>query len=179
MADASLTRGYSQMDDVKPARSYKDVEWAVVFLAHIVGVVVIGGVYMPELVADVRAGAVGNGSDDMKVDPDVMRAVQHAAGLSLPFVGLGLGVSLGWALLWITIVQAYARQLIYIALFAAPVLFGALTVVMIGSGSAGAAIWPAILCAFFAYYAYWIINQPGRVQFAQLCLTSIATVIRK
>lgn len=86
----------------------------------------------------------------VQVDPEVRRAVGHALKLSAPFIGIGVGVSLGWAMVWMTLVKAYARQLIYIALLAPPILFGFMTMTSILAGAAGGAIPLALLTGILA-----------------------------
>lgn len=86
---AALSRGYSQMDAEKPPRAYKDVEWAIAWLLHIVAVVAIGGLYMPELIGDVQSGVAEPGGDTSAPDIKVRRAGSRGAvRRSIPFACL-------------------------------------------------------------------------------------------
>ncbi|KAJ1640172.1 hypothetical protein T492DRAFT_7363 [Pavlovales sp. CCMP2436] len=118
----AVTHGYSHMPDMpvdrKPSRQYKDVSWAVAFVAHLVGVVALGAAYAGEMFADAQSGAMGSNMGNsssssepgQEIDPDVLAAMGLALKLSLPFLGIGLAVGLGWAIVWMALVQRFAEQ---------------------------------------------------------------------
>jgi len=185
----AVTHGYSHMPDMpvdrKPSRQYKDVSWAVAFVAHLVGVVALGAAYAGEMFADAQSGAMGSNMGNsssssepgQEIDPDVLAAMGLALKLSLPFLGIGLAVGLGWAIVWMALVQRFAEQLIYVALFAAPVIFGIMTLGLLLVNPV-AALLTGLMCGVFSFYAYWILSQPWRIEFAKLTLVTVSSVVR-
>jgi hypothetical protein len=165
--------------DRKAPRTYKDVEWIGVFVLHLACVVALGCVYTPELIAVSRSSTDGSKStEDGELSADVSAALKHVTPIAISFLGVGVGVSIGWSLLWVSLVQRFAKQLIKIALLFMPVLLAVLAGVTLLAGSAFTAMLLLFLCGIFSFYAYWIFSQPGRIEFAQLTLESISAVVK-
>jgi len=171
----------------KAPRAYKDVGFAVGFYIHIGILLVLGAMFMPELISDVQDGSMGgNMTSDgqmasnttMTMDPEVTEAMRDALGRAVLPIILGVGLSFGFAILWLGFTQKYAEQLIYISLLMGPVVSGTLAVVALISGSMGGFIMLLLLFALTAGWAFWIIHfQPHRIEFATLTLTTVSGVI--
>lgn len=178
---ANVERGYSQMDDdgAKPPRQYKDVEWTVIFLVQFALVVVLAFLFAPDLFSDLHDYKERERDPDSGMSPEVEQALKDALSQSLPFLGVGSLIGLGWALFWISIVQRHAESLIWTALVATPLIFGVLTLAFLVMGNP-AAVGFGVAFAITAIYAGWIItSQRFRIEFAQLTLETVAGVVRR
>lgn len=175
-----VERGYSQVEDeagAKPPRRYKDAEWAVVFLLHLLGVIAAAAVYMPELMADMAAAL--SEESEPRMSSETKSTVNHVMHRCAPFIVMGLSAGLGWALVWVVIIQKFASTLIWVALIAAPVMFGLLTLFLLAMGSA-AALGTTFVFLITAVYAGWIIMyQRHRIEFATLTLETVTGVIKR
>jgi TRAP-type C4-dicarboxylate transport system permease small subunit len=180
MTDVVLSRGYEQMDrERKAQRSYKDVEWAIIWGVHVVLVAALGAVYAPSLLADAKQGSIGGNSTEPAMSEEAEAALSEVAPVWMMFVGVSLAIGLGWAIVWIMIIQRFAKPLIKVGLLFPPVLFAILGFSALLGGSALAAVIMFMFAAFLGYYAWWIFSEPWRIEFAELNLQTIAHIIRK
>mmetsp|Transcript_10428 Transcript_10428/g.28392 ORF Transcript_10428/g.28392 Transcript_10428/m.28392 type:complete len:536 (-) Transcript_10428:646-2253(-) len=162
----------------KAARVYQDSEWILIFLVHLGIMGVIAGMWGGDTVdffRDIQANAEDNAEEVDQKTQDSAAAVLRSA---LPYVGIGIGVALGWAVFWVSLIQRYAENLIWIALLSSPVIFGIIALFMMMQ-SAVAGLLALIPFAVTAFYAYWIITyQRFRIEFATLMLEAVAEVVR-
>jgi hypothetical protein len=161
----------------KAARSCKDWVWIVIWLVHLGLVAWLAAAFAPELLTD-GLEDVREREANTTMDEEVARAIGDAAKRAWPYLLIGLAVSLGWAVVWIAIVQRFAHRLIITALITTPVTFFILSILPGGSNTAR--VVTVLMCVVTAVYAYWILtSQRFRVEFARLTLVHVAEIVRR
>lgn len=153
-------------------RAYKDVPFAVAFVLHLVGVLVVCALYTPLLSAELT-----DADSDTLLSATQRRAARKAFELAAPYLVFGAIFGAIWAGLWITVVRKFAESLIWVALVTAPLIFVIVLIAAALTGVLALALVGVIGFCLTAAYAFFIIfRQRYRIEFATLTLRTVAGV---
>jgi hypothetical protein len=192
LMQASTYNHSTNPQDTKPhvseSRPCRDVFWAILFYAHIVGMAYLAAVYTPAMISDVAenveqggdrsllatkqmqlarflADEDGGEEQDIEINPQALITVLCLSS------ALGLGVSS----LALGFMMTFTEALIKIALWFNIILFGVLGVLSAVGGVLMMALMCLGMCAFSAYYAWRVWS---RIPFAAANLVTALTAVR-
>lgn len=194
MAQATPYNHSSNPQDIIPAnksesRPCRDVFWAILFYAHLVGMAVLAATYTPTMVSEIAENVeqgggrsllaanqhivarflddAGNGGEeqDLEIDPQALLTV----------LCISSALAFGASSLAMGFMMSFAEALIKMALVFNIILFGGMGLLSLMGGAAGGALMCLMMSAFSAYYAWRVW---GRIPFAAANLVTAVTAVR-
>ena len=165
-------------DRCRPNKEYRDIVWAVLWVIHLVMVLALliigsGKEFPKDEEINTESNTHNNDSDGSYGEiglTDKQRDTMLLTILS------SCGVAMVFAVVWLIIMQKFAKQLIYFTLLAAPVICTLLALIMIYLGIIEGAITMAIVVAISMYI--YIISRP-RIPFSTKVLQTCVSVTQK